>query len=273
MNTSVALFVLVVIVVLGCIIVVGRSLGMKWLPDGVDPATVVAGLGAALGAAAIIAGLGLVVALLVPPDFFARAMRAGGAKFVIAAQVGLSAVLYAGVARLLYSAFRGRWTDQYHPDAAPDDPYHRARVAPFLRPRESEPAPDGPAPKSVGEAIDRADALLSGEPVPEGDDPRWRAIGAVARYVESEPEAVWSFIRRWGGHPEVDIRDAVADLLEHLLEHHFEVYFPQVEEWALADPRHADTFARCRQFGQSEEPGNAERFEALLARLGKHPQV
>jgi hypothetical protein len=30
----------------------------------------------------------------------------------------------------------------------------------------------------------------------------------------------------------------------------------------------ADTFQRCWPFGQSEEPGNAERFAALRSRIG-----
>jgi hypothetical protein len=54
----------------------------------------------------------------------------------------------------------------------------------------------------VVEAIREADALLPGEPVDEGQDPRWQAIITVGEHVESEPEAVWSFIRRWGGHPQ-----------------------------------------------------------------------
>jgi hypothetical protein len=120
----------------------------------------------------------------------------------------------------------------------------------------------------VREAIRKANALLPGDPVEEGQDPRWQAIIAVQEFIESEPEAVWNFIRRWGGHPQEDLRDAVATcLLEHLLEHHFPVYFPQVEELALSDSLFGDMFLRCWQFGRVEESDNAERFEALQARL------
>jgi hypothetical protein len=121
---------------------------------------------------------------------------------------------------------------------------------------------------SVHQAIREAEALLPGEPVSDGEDPRWQAIIEVGEYVGSEPEALWDFIRRWGGHPQEDLRDTVATcLLEHLLECHFAAYFPRVEALALAEPLFGDTFLRCWQFGQSLEPDNVERFEALKSRL------
>ncbi len=123
---------------------------------------------------------------------------------------------------------------------------------------------------SVGEAIREADALLPGEPSAELQDPRWQAIIRVGDYIESEPEAVWEFIRRWGGHPQEDLQDAIATcLLEHLLEHHFAAYFPRLKEAISADPRFGQTFLRCSQFGLAEEPGNSERFVALKEQLGK----
>jgi len=114
------------------------------------------------------------------------------------------------------------------------------------------------------EAIQEADALLPGKPADQGQDPRWRAIIGVGEYIETEPEAVWSFIQRWSGHQQEDLRDAIAScLLEHLLEYHFSTYFSRVEVLALAEPLFGDTFLRCWQLGQAEEPGNAERFESL----------
>lgn len=122
----------------------------------------------------------------------------------------------------------------------------------------------------VIEAIRNADALLRGVPADEEQDPRWQAIMAIGEFVESEPAAVWAFIRRWGGHPQEDLRDAVATcLLEHLLEYHFAAFFPQVEQLAVADPMFADTFRRCWQFGQAREPGNAGRYAALTDRLAQ----
>jgi len=124
----------------------------------------------------------------------------------------------------------------------------------------------------VREAIREADALLPGEPVDEGQDPRWQAIIAIGEYIESDPEAVWSFIRRWGGHPQEDLRNAIATcLLEHLLAYDFAAYFPQVEQAALAEPLFGETFQRCWQVGQAKEPGNSERFAALDHRLKLKP--
>jgi hypothetical protein len=126
----------------------------------------------------------------------------------------------------------------------------------------------GGFPMGVSEAIRAADALLPGVPVDDGEDPRWQAILAVGEYTRSEPEAVWSFIRRWGSHPQHDLRMAIATcLLEHLLGYYFAAYFPLVERRALADSLFADTFLTCWPHGQCEVPGNSERFEALRRRL------
>ena len=125
-----------------------------------------------------------------------------------------------------------------------------------------------PSAMSVRQAIHEAELLLPGESASGGEDPRWQAIIAVGKHIEREPEAVWGFIWRWGSHPQEDLRDAIATcLLEHLLQHHFVAYFPQLEERALAEPLFGDTVLRCWRFGQAEEPGNIERFEALSKRL------
>src|SRR5829696_8189359 len=110
-------------------------------------------------------------------------------------------------------------------------------------------------PVGVRDAISKANAVLPGEPVDGGSDPRWQAIIRVGEYIESNPESVWRFVRRWDGHPQEDLRDAIATcLLEHLLEYHFETYFPQVEQAALSDPMFGDMFQRCWTFGQTKLP-------------------
>lgn len=120
----------------------------------------------------------------------------------------------------------------------------------------------------VAEAIREADALLPGLPSDEDQDPRWQAIIGIGEFIESEPEAVWGFICRWGGHAQKDLRNAIATcLLEHLLEHHFATYFERVERLASSDPLFRDTFQRCWQLGQALEPGNTERFASLMERL------
>jgi hypothetical protein len=121
---------------------------------------------------------------------------------------------------------------------------------------------------NVRDAIREAEALLPGEPVEDGIDPRWQAIIAVGEFIESDPEAVWEFIVRWGGHAQDDLRSAIATcLLEHILECHFNTYFPRVNELAVVDPRFGDTFRRCWRFGQAVESENAARFESLEHRL------
>jgi hypothetical protein len=120
---------------------------------------------------------------------------------------------------------------------------------------------------SIHAAIREAEALLPGKPT-DGQDPRWQAIIGISNYVDSQPEAIWQFVRQWGCHEDEDLRDAVAIcLLEHLLEYHFTAFFPRVEQLAHSNKPFADTFLRCSKFGQSEELGNAERFDSLKNHL------
>ena len=124
---------------------------------------------------------------------------------------------------------------------------------------------------SVHNAIAFAEPLLPGVPAPDGaQDPRWQAIIAVGKYVETNPAEVWAFAVRWGSHEQPDLRAAIATcLLEHLLEHHFDLVFPKVERLALSDSLFADTFCQCWKFGQTELPTNVRRLDQLRARLGR----
>ena len=116
-------------------------------------------------------------------------------------------------------------------------------------------------------AISDANAILPGIAAPDNaQDPRWQAIIAIADFVQTDPDPVWTFVARWGRHADADLRAAVATcLLEHLLEYHFPLVFPRVEDLVRRDPNFADTFAMCSKFGQSELPENASRFDALKA--------
>ena len=116
---------------------------------------------------------------------------------------------------------------------------------------------------SVADTIRNANRVLPGPP-DENDTSRWHAVFEVSLFVESHPEDVWGFVQTWGGHELEDLRDAIAcSILEHLLEYHFDMIFPRVEESARKDTLFADMFCRCWKFGQSEERGNAERFDHL----------
>ena len=126
-----------------------------------------------------------------------------------------------------------------------------------------------PPPMTVTEAIHQAEVILPGIPAPEGElDPRWQAIIAVAEFIEDEPEAVCSFAERWGQHPNEDLRVAIATcVLEHLLEHHFDLVFPRAERLARSSRRFAQTVAMCWRFGESEHPANAAKLDELLREL------
>ena len=122
---------------------------------------------------------------------------------------------------------------------------------------------------TVNDAVAAADQLLPGQEAQEGEvDPRWQAIIAVGEFVETEPEAVWTFISKWGRSADRDLRTAVATcLLEHLLQHHFDDYIVRVERLAREDPLFARTVAACWKFGQSEEPGRAARLDRPVASI------
>jgi hypothetical protein len=120
----------------------------------------------------------------------------------------------------------------------------------------------------VHEAIQQAEALLPGEPLDVGPDPRWQAIVAVAAFIEPDSEHVWAFIAKWGSHHQDDLRAAVATcLLEHLLEHKFAAFFPRVEQLALENALFADTFLMCWKFGDCNKRVNAQRFDDLRVAL------
>ncbi len=122
---------------------------------------------------------------------------------------------------------------------------------------------------SVQDVIERANAILPGRAAPEGQrDWRWQCVIDLGEYVESNPEEVWTFVEKWGSHADEDLRAAIAScLLEHLLEHHFDVIFPRVEQRVRMDKRFGETFGMCAKFGQAELPENAPRFDALMAAM------
>ena len=120
---------------------------------------------------------------------------------------------------------------------------------------------------SVAAVIEHAHAVLPGSPAAEGQqDARWQAIFRVGDYIETDPDPVWEFVRRWGSCPDEDVRDAIACcLLEHLLQFHFALIFPRVERAVKEDSLFADTFSRWWKFGQAESGANADQFEELKA--------
>jgi hypothetical protein len=123
--------------------------------------------------------------------------------------------------------------------------------------------------KAVREAIENTERLLPGIPAPEGEtDLLWQAIIEVGEYIQTEPQEVWFFIRKWGKHPNKDLRAAVATcLLEHLLEYHFEEFFPAVRDTCRQSKRFASTFSMCFLFGQAKQPENSKAFDEQINEL------
>lgn len=118
---------------------------------------------------------------------------------------------------------------------------------------------------SLEAAIRDAEAILPGQPAPDGEeDPRWQAVIRVAEHIENSPREVWAFANRWGRHENDDLRAAIATcVLEHLIDCHFDLVFPLVQQSVRESKSFADTFSRCWAFGQSLSGENAGRFEAL----------
>ena len=127
---------------------------------------------------------------------------------------------------------------------------------------------------TLQETIAAAESVLPGKAAPEGEsDPRWQAIIAVGEFIEEEPEAVWSFILRWGSSPDEDLRAAGSDSAcsNIFFNTHFDHFISKVEETAHRDRLFADMAASCWKFGQSEEPDRAARFDRLIASIRGAP--
>jgi hypothetical protein len=124
---------------------------------------------------------------------------------------------------------------------------------------------------SLEEVLSAAEQILPGSPAPEGaEDPRWQAIIAISEYAQSQPEAIWPFVLKWGSHADEDLRAAIATcLLEDLLEFHFDILFPRVDAAARANALFGETVAMCWKFGQAKESGRSEQLDRLQSYLRK----
>lgn len=97
------------------------------------------------------------------------------------------------------------------------------------------------------------------------EDERWQAAIAQGEHCETDPAFIWPVVVQWGRCEDEDTRTAIATcVLEHILEHHFDTYFPKVQEIVSSGNRaFAETFSLCWKFGQSEWPENSKRFDLL----------
>jgi hypothetical protein len=124
-------------------------------------------------------------------------------------------------------------------------------------------------------AIARAEAILPGREGRAGKrDPRWQAIIRVGAFIESHPQEVCDFAMRWARRRGRDLQSAIhCCLIEHLLEHHFDVVLPRMRQAAMENARVAEHFIEYRpwfKFGQAELPKNAARLKRLASELRRH---
>lgn len=95
---------------------------------------------------------------------------------------------------------------------------------------------------------------------------RWQCAIVVGDFVETHPKLVWPIVARWGSFGAPDSRLAIACcVLEHLLQHHFPIVFPQCEALVAArDRKFLETLSMCWLLGKARERKNAEAFQRVV---------
>jgi hypothetical protein len=102
---------------------------------------------------------------------------------------------------------------------------------------------------------------------------RWQAAIALGEFVYFHPEDIGPLVHKHGSRRHADARMAIATcVLEHILEHHFDAFFPRVADAALSSRWFANTTCSCWQMGQAALPENARKWKKLMRGLEKaHP--
>lgn len=124
----------------------------------------------------------------------------------------------------------------------------------------------------VQRAIARAEGVLPGRETKRGVCPRWQAIIAVGGFIGSDPIPVCDFALKWARRRGRDLGTAIhCCLIEHLLEHHFDLVFPRMRSVARESARVADLFIDLWEspflFGQATTPENRKRLRRLSSEL------
>ncbi|MHC4258930.1 MAG: hypothetical protein ACYSTF_00750 [Planctomycetota bacterium] len=76
---------------------------------------------------------------------------------------------------------------------------------------------------------------------------RWQSLIVICESIETQPELVWEVVSEYGNSEDSDMRAAIrCILLEHLLDHDFDTYFPKVRnEIRGGRYRFIDTLEGC----------------------------
>jgi hypothetical protein len=135
-----------------------------------------------------------------------------------------------------------------------------------------------PTEAALRRAISGAESILPGRPAHAGErDRRWQAIIRVGEFIESHPETVCDFALKWMKRGGADLQSAISCcLIEHLLEHHFDLLFPRFRRAAIANSRVADHFVDYSplfKFGQAELPKNVARLKRLARDLRRQREA
>jgi hypothetical protein len=116
-------------------------------------------------------------------------------------------------------------------------------------------------PMNVQEAIQAAEHVLPGQAAPEGsDDPCWQCNSAIREFLESAPDAVWEFIKRWGVHEDDDLRWRSQRVCWSISWRSTSRRSSRAfRSWFVRNRLFASTFRSCWKFAQSEAPANSVR--------------
>lgn len=100
----------------------------------------------------------------------------------------------------------------------------------------------------------------------DNESDRWAAAAELGEYVIDHPDDIWPIVLRLASSEIEDVRQAVAtNVLEHLLEHHFEKFFPLIESEIKGGNQHLrDSLKLCWKFGQSLDASRSDRWDSLL---------
>src|SRR6185369_15327244 len=105
--------------------------------------------------------------------------------------------------------------------------------------------------------------------VSDSENDRWAGAADLGEYAFARPEQAWPLVVEFGSSSVEDTRAAIATcVLEHILEHHFDTYFPLLVSEIEQRNNHslADTLSFCSKFGQAREFSRATLWDSLLTR-------
>jgi len=116
----------------------------------------------------------------------------------------------------------------------------------------------------IDEYFDSARDLIEDE----NNNCRWQALIVIGYFIDSRPDDVWRIIEQYGVSDDDDMRAGVACvLLEHVLESHFEQFFPALREIILAgSAQMTDTLMLCAMPDPRE---HRRMIRELLAQVGE----